>query len=104
MLKLSALKYTRSIFIINNNTNTSQQIHTQIHKYISTYSWTPQFSRAPTGMSLLVLTFLKAITSAIVVASIYRNIDTAACMFPFYSCFHISFFYQSDFEVHLCAI
>ena len=58
---------------------------------VTTYSWTPQFSRAPTGMSLLVLTFLKAITSAIVVASIYRNIDTAACMFPFYSCFHTKY-------------
>ena len=55
------------------------------------YSWAPQFSRSPTGMSLLVLIFLKTITSTIVVASIYRNVDTTACMFPFHSCFHTKY-------------
>ena len=59
---------------------------------ISEYSWTPQFSRNMHGMSLMVLLFVKAITSTLVVGSIYKNMDTAACMFPFYRC------WKSEFE------
>ena len=55
------------------------------------YSWTPQFSRAPSGLSLMVLLFFKAITSLFVAGSIYKNMDTAACMFPF-KC------YKSEYE------
>jgi hypothetical protein len=58
---------------------------------VTTYSWAPQFYRAPTGMSLLVMVFFKTITSTIVVASIYRNVDSTACMLPFYSCWHTKY-------------
>ena len=58
---------------------------------VSTYSWAPQFYRASTGMSLLVMIFFKGITCSIVVACIYRNVDTAACMLPFYSCWYSNY-------------
>ena len=58
---------------------------------MSTYSWAPQFYRASAGMSLLVMIFFKGITCSIVVACIYRNVDTAACMLPFYSCWYSNY-------------
>ena len=59
---------------------------------IAEYSWTPQFSKSMHGMSLMVLLFIKSISSTLVVGSIYKNMDTAACMFPFYRC------WKSEFE------